>query len=1339
MSKQPPLFYIERLCKKDDQDKSIKLKEFRDVSRYVLLGEPGAGKTTAFIHEAEAGGSDCCYILASDFIDYEKEEWQGKTLFIDGLDEIIAIAGNRTPLNQIRAKLNQLKIQRYRISCREADWTGERDQKSLESAMGEVVILHLQGLSDRDIGLILNNDKRVPDANVFLEKAETFQLSNLLQNPQTLNMLIQATQGGNQWPNSKMEVYELACIELSKENNDEHIIGNQKNSFQTEDLLDAAGYLYAIQLIANAKEFITTEDSSTNKVSLARLNLASDAPHYPALKTRLFNQISHERSAPVHRSIGEFLAARHIAKSLDEGLSLRRCLALITGFDGGVVAALRGLYAWLCTLSNKARIHIIETDALGVVQYGDVSSFSVVEKLHLINALKTEAEKSAYLNYRDEKGFAGLISEDMVPHLKTILTNKSYLRPEQEVLTFVLDGMRHAQLIPSLKDLLLEVIKDSKYMNAIRWRALDVFIKYQDISALLALADEINANRIEDATDELMGSLLSTLFPRAISANDIFGYLKTIRSGTGTNVYRPFWEHDFLKSVEVSDIPTLLDQLVVMNPSSLRYGKNDNLFSMVGKLLQQGLEHFGTSIEPARLYDWLGIGMDEDGGDIYTYDSSETKQKISSWLESHPETYLSVLEVCLSKIKDELHFYSGFDHLWHAKPPAGIATWWLKQALAIQNQPLKWRCFIEAFNAMKREYTESQFHEKMQAWLKEHDEFSPTYDALTSVSEHDIKTKERNKKWKDKELAELQQRLSYFETHKDEIAGGMGTPSALHHIASAYFDHYSNVDGKTGAERLNKFFNNNEELVRSAIRGILKTLDRKDLPSIDEIFELSADGQFHYIRLPFLTAMEKKYSECPGFLADVSDETAGKALAFWYSYGAGNQPEWVKVLSLARPNLASQVIIAYMSTMFKTKAEFIYGSYALSHDADYAEIAKLVTIPLLEKFPTKSLKNHASCLEDLLKAAYFYVDHSKLLGLIEKKLKRVSLDVVQKVYLIATGLVICPVKFEKQVNEYISQTTERINYLSGFLYEGWRSNYAPFSLKISAIELLIKTIAPLAQRDWPESGGFVTKEMSNGDYINTLITKLSNDPSNESSQALERLISHESLASWRSILKTALQTQNINRREAEFTHPNILEVSYTLNQKTPANVSDLTAMVLDFLDELQREMHTTETDNYLSFWNENSNSKPTEPKVENSCRRYLAEKIKDKLSYLGIEVNSEALAANSKRTDIRLTYRYLEKRLALPIEIKRNSNAELWYALHKQLIPLYTNDPDTQGRGIYLILWFGESYNTSAKDGGRKPKSALELKTRLIASMTPAERKIIDVYVLNVSSTPNIT
>ena len=64
------------------------LESFRDAPTYVLLGDPGAGKTTAFEAECAALRENACLITARDFLTFNPQsrpEWRDKTLFIDGL------------------------------------------------------------------------------------------------------------------------------------------------------------------------------------------------------------------------------------------------------------------------------------------------------------------------------------------------------------------------------------------------------------------------------------------------------------------------------------------------------------------------------------------------------------------------------------------------------------------------------------------------------------------------------------------------------------------------------------------------------------------------------------------------------------------------------------------------------------------------------------------------------------------------------------------------------------------------------------------------------------------------------------------------------------------------------------------------------------------------------------------------------------------------------------------------------------------------------------------------------------------------------------------------------
>ena len=146
------------------------LAEFRTVPAYVLLGDPGSGKSTSFESERDALGAAAFLVTARDFLalnPHAHPEWHGRTLFIDGLDEVRAGGGDaRTPLDALRARLDALGKPRFRLSCREADWLGTNDRVNLArvSPDADLKVLRLEPLTDENVEDILDAHSGIEDA-----------------------------------------------------------------------------------------------------------------------------------------------------------------------------------------------------------------------------------------------------------------------------------------------------------------------------------------------------------------------------------------------------------------------------------------------------------------------------------------------------------------------------------------------------------------------------------------------------------------------------------------------------------------------------------------------------------------------------------------------------------------------------------------------------------------------------------------------------------------------------------------------------------------------------------------------------------------------------------------------------------------------------------------------------------------------------------------------------------------------------------------------------------------------------------------------------------------------
>ena len=122
--------------------------------------------------------------------------------------------------------------------------------------------------------------------------------------------------------------------------------------------------------------------------------------------------------------------------------------------------------------------------------------------------------------------------------------------------------------------------------------------------------------------------------------------------------------------------------------------------------------------------------------------------------------------------------------------------------------------------------------------------------------------------------------------------------------------------------------------------------------------------------------------------------------------------------------------------------------------------------------------------------------------------------------------------------------------------------------------------------------------------------------------------------------------------------------------------------------------------------------------------------LRGHLQPLGIDSQPEFDYINDKRADIRVSYR---NTIIVPIEIKGEWHPELWRAVQSQLIPRYTKQEETDGFGVYLVIWIGGSEQPTARDKGRRPTSPFDLESRLHNHLPKTDQQRIAVRVLNVT------
>ena len=1340
------LYKVPRTCTEKVDASNVEshpIDYFSGRAAYVLLGEPGAGKSTLFKKEAK-NTNDGLYISARDFIALDREEWRDKTLFIDGLDE--ARAGNdnaRTPLDAIRGKLNKLACKRFRISCRAADWLGSLDSQDIKEVSPDrnIAVLHLDPLNSGDINQILDNDPRIVDAKDFIEKAGLFGLTGLLENPQTLDMLIEAVKGEQQWPKSKQQVYELATKQLAAECNDGHSAAPGQTATITQ-LIEAAGFLCAIQIIANVTGF-TENHATEGLICLKDIASPQELQIRAALKTRLFHKTNIDGFSYIHRSVAEYLAAQFIANKIREGLLFNRVLALTKGFDGGIVAALRGLMAWLSVHSMQACERLIEIDPMGIVVYGDALLFSTHVKSKLYRALMRVPETTGFPNQGwDTSAFAAITTKDMTNELSEILNSPKRGDGEQYRLSCLLRGLCCSEPMPEIKAAMLTIIRDNAYWEDTRSIALNAFLHQypEDLDSLLSLAEDIRQGNIEDTENGLMDRLLDILFPEKIAASNLFNYVLPPKNNNVIS-YHNFWLTTLPERLTdnnlANDLATVLDHFFERGTDFLEHLYHGAVLDTAGQLLMRGLQVHGLNISAERLYRWLSIDIDQYGFNKF---SNEQRQQIGIWLNAHPDCYLAVIGAGLKQIKNfeniSWEINKIFLRLYGAAPPDNFGEWWLNQALSETNVNLSSAYFEQAFVTLYNRQGNSRLSlDYVVNWLADHPEFNETYQKLTycPIPDWRIEQADLAKTWANRRDEEQRHKLSYLLENKAQISDGSAAPQLFNQLA-IMFNHLVITKGKSREDRLSEFLNGNETLIAAAKSGLRKILYRTDLPTPKEVFTSAArNSVYHYIRLPFLVCMDTLYQENPAMLETLSDDLLSKALAFCFTEGVTNEA-WLKSLIHSRLELVARLFTDYVTTLLAVKSKYIHALHLLAYDPDFRKIAKLTVMGLLKHYPVRGYKEHITHLHYLLDAAIANVDKVELLTLVETKLACKGLDLAQRIYWLATGLVIDPKIYEAKIKQAVAGKSERINRLSGFLISGSRSEYDKYDFPASTRGMLIEVLAPRCIPIWPRGGGIVTRAMEERDYyVRFLVNSLAENPSAESASILAGLLSQSQLSAWHTQIQSARQTQQIIRREAFFKHPSALQVISTLSNSKPANVADLAALTVACLEQLAAEMHGGNTDSYKNYWNVSGYNKPLTPKPENGCRNYLLERLKAQLEKYDVQVEPEAHQAKDKRADMKVSFSSGGKTFHLPIEIKCDYHKALWRAIHEQLIPLYTIAPETEGRGLFLVIWFNHAKMPTHPQGLLPPKSPEQLAAMLKETMTPQEQKLIDVFVLDVS------
>ena len=1316
-------------------DRSQPLAAFREAGAFVLLGDPGAGKTSEFRREAEALGPEALFLSARDFLAFAKTraaKWSGKTLFIDGLDEVRAGKGNpRTPLEKIRRRLDGLGRPRFRLSCRAVDWFRSDPERLRAVSPDETVtVLRLDPLRDPDIEHLLATNLGDTEARRFLKSAREKGLSGWLRNPQGIEILIKAFAAGREWPESRLKAFEAACLRMAGERNAEHRDAAKEQPNPSE-ILDAAAELCATLLLSGAPGCSLNASSSDDGYpSLDDLCPTDRGLAQAALDTKLFTEAvpaGVRRFAPHHRQIAEFLGARHLARRIESGLPIGRVFALMTAPDGAPPTPLRGLAAWFAAHCRSARDRLIERDAVGMAAYGDLHDFSPGEKARLLDRIHAQDPKLD-AGRLPEDALRSLAIPDLASAIRHVLEATGREDTDQVVTGFVLRALALGEPMPEFTDLLLEIVRDETRWSVVNRRALDAFFRNVGIEGARRegarqLLHDIRRGAVRDPDRQLLGTLLSRMYPEEISPEEIWNYLLD-QPDDLIGRYSRFWE-ELPESTPEECLPDVLEAAGARLPG-LRWALHDQCLDHLPlRLVARTLECVGDTWPPGRVYDWLRIGVASGSGSP----ASESVRTIRSFLEVRPDLHKALWLEGLKRCPeaDDFRYWvrSVVESLYGAALPGDFGRFCLEEAVGLADaRPhlAEWLLGQAIHRAGEEGISLEELTERTR-WRGSLEERLPALlstplpsgylDLKRDAKEYASDQRRREERWE-----------HHVRSQATALRENRASPALLDALATAYLTNLNQY--VSGPQREGWFAD--PHVVEAVLSGLCGVPDRPDVPDVAEILELNAESRLHDLSLPFLAGLEVIEQQDPGRLTELNDIQRRTALAFHYTVPTGRRepPPWYVELLRSSPGLVAEVLVRYL------KSEIAAGSENFGHvdplvtDPDHGGVASRAVPRLLRGFPVRARGTQLRVLDRLLWAALRRADRAELEKIIARKVRSKSVTAAQRAHWLAAGLCAEPESYRARFAEFTRDRHEATREAIRFLCPDHPTWFPDSDTEPATLALLVRRLGTMFAPDEELKDGVVDLPQRAAARTRGLIQLLGGQPGTAAGEALDTLLTDPNLTDWKRMIGLARDHQRTESRDASYAHPSVGAAAEALRGGLPTNAADLLALVTDHLDDYGREMQRGDQNAWRGFWNEDRYGRHANPKPENSCRDALLGMLRARLDDR-IVVLPEVRHAGNTRADLRVSYRGL----VVPVEIKREGHPDLWTAVSDQLIPKYTTLPAAAGHGIYLILWFG-GHGIPKGPSGQTATRPEELKRAIEETVSRDDAPKIEVRVLDV-------
>jgi len=1040
------------------------LSDFENVPGYVLLGEPGMGKSSEFHREAKRVGGNAP-VSAHDLIHRGQEfypKWKNGVVFIEDIDQVRTNDRSLgSVLKQIASCLQELGNPPFRISCRTASWLSAEDLTDLHLWIQteKIQILLLNPPTMDEVCEFISTKGLNPTA--LIPQAEEQNIRSFLFNPFLLITLLDQVEHKS-WPSNQREAFKMACTQMMKKHrqSEDYPVESSCSVSEIDAVFRCAGLLSSLMLITNHKGW--SFESSNHSQILSINDISTDNPKIlsKALSSNLFWG-SPDCRVPSHRMYAEFLAAYYLNEQICHEKIAHQILLLLTGKHQSPFLDLQGITGWLVTLNPYMREILLEKDPIATAFYGQINHLTIGERESLLKNIAWSID----LNRRSpSRKILRSMAHHHLSSLVSVIHLSSDRSEKRQLLAY--DLMSGVQQFPHQKSHVsldtqdnlsdryqenwLTIVYDATWNDNIRCLALKeghrVLKDASNFEFLFrGILKDLKEKRLLDTKNHLLGTLLHLLYPNNVSPSELLDFLIDGPVGFHHNSYMEFW-CSLMDQSDDHHVRELLDSLCDCSDEVIQRLVNHRITNLVVTLLARNLDLYGEHLSVKDLNRWFGlVEFDLPSSQLVTVNTSgqsygryheKASRSIHIWLNKRAHIQHALIEYELMNSRS-----------------GGIESA-LKYTGVSASQTFRHWCLSRAIQLCNSNPTvaENLF---LYSIVKQHGWGDPISDREVALA---INGNPRLMEWNeirlsaqhhiDPEKSEQQREIfaGYnFKKHKhheldlirqqqNDLSTGNCSTTLLHHIASIYFDGFitSRGDPKT---YLTSYLDGDQKLAQSAIEGFHTLLYRDDLPDLHQICQLYEDGQLSNYTFPFLAAMEEEQDQ---ILHQLKGKLLQRALGFYLTADIQGFPEgstgtfihrdfnylpkWYIYAMKEDPKTVADVFVAIYKASIRAKNLPNEHLIKMAIDHEYIQIASQAVHRLIPVFPTRCSRRQLESLRYILWGAILHgsISVSEIKKLVFNRLQRKNLDKVQRAYWLCVGLVVDRNHSLKLLEEFLS-------------------------------------------------------------------------------------------------------------------------------------------------------------------------------------------------------------------------------------------------------------------------------------------------------------------------------